>query len=87
MKEALLETEIMLLMVWTFQILVLLLRLFYFEGFTAVSCISPHLCIMLQVQVYCWYLILKVRVISCFSLFLRDYLYIIIVVAVSLLHV
>lgn len=33
MKEALLETGIMLLMLWTFQILVLLLRLFYFEGF------------------------------------------------------
>lgn len=43
MKEVLLETGIILLMVWTFQILVLLLRLFYFEGFTAVSCIGPVL--------------------------------------------
>lgn len=48
MKEALLETGIMLLMVWTFQILVLLLRLFYFEGFTAVSCIGPRPWIMLN---------------------------------------
>lgn len=48
MKEALLETGIMLLMVWTFQILVLLLRLFYFEGFTAVSSIGPRPWIMLN---------------------------------------
>lgn len=48
MKEALLETGIMLLSVWTFQILVLLLRLFYFEGFMAVSCIGPHPWIMIN---------------------------------------
>lgn len=41
MKEALLETGMMLLMVRTFQIVALLLRLFYFEGFTADSCIGP----------------------------------------------
>lgn len=48
MKEALLETGIILLMVWTFQILVLLVRLFYFEGFTVVSCVAPRPWVMLN---------------------------------------